>query len=120
MPADASPTADSPSYIADSEPIVDYFEDDPEMDPIDYADDKEEESSNDDKEEEDHLAPTNSALPVPDSVPLSEETEPFETDESDATPPSPHIVVSLSQTGLNRARKTVPPQIPLSSFIEAQ
>ncbi|GKD68968.1 hypothetical protein Tco_1323058, partial [Tanacetum coccineum] len=48
------------------------------------------------------------------------ETEPFETDKSAATPPSPHTDVPLSQTSLRRSRKIVRPQTPLSSFIEAQ
>ncbi|GKD31313.1 hypothetical protein Tco_1242091, partial [Tanacetum coccineum] len=100
LPADASPTADSPGYIADSEPIEDDFEEDPEMDHVDYIVDDEEEESSDDEEEEEHLAPADSALPVPDSVPSSEETEPYETNKSAATPPSPHTVVPLSQTGL--------------------
>ncbi|GKE72302.1 hypothetical protein Tco_1534343, partial [Tanacetum coccineum] len=52
LPADASPTADLLSYIADSEPIKDDFEEDPDMDPVDYVVDEEEESSNDDDEEE--------------------------------------------------------------------
>ncbi|GJY69664.1 putative reverse transcriptase domain-containing protein [Tanacetum coccineum] len=40
--------------------------------------------------EEEHLAPADSVVaPVVDHVPSSEETEPFETDESAATPPSP-------------------------------
>ncbi|GJS32214.1 hypothetical protein Tco_0530596 [Tanacetum coccineum] len=45
-----------------------------------------------DIEEEEHLAPTNStavALPAVDHAPSAEETEPFETDKSAATPP-PH------------------------------
>ncbi|GJT17923.1 putative reverse transcriptase domain-containing protein [Tanacetum coccineum] len=71
LPADASPTADSLGYIADSEPIEDDFEEDLEMDHVDYVD-----------------------------------TEPYETNESAATPPSPHIVVPLSQIGLCGARKT--------------
>ncbi|GJS62884.1 reverse transcriptase domain-containing protein [Tanacetum coccineum] len=73
------------------------------MDPADYAIDEDEESSDD--EEDEHLAPSDSALPVPDSVPSTEETKPFETDESTATPPSPHTIVPLSQTGLRRARR---------------
>ncbi|GJW76313.1 hypothetical protein Tco_0137995 [Tanacetum coccineum] len=75
-------------------------EEDPEEDPVDYAPDadndkdEEEESSkdNDDKEEE-HLAPADSttvASPAVRPVPSAEETEPFETDESAATPPPPH------------------------------
>ncbi|GKC48070.1 hypothetical protein Tco_1065792 [Tanacetum coccineum] len=92
--ADASPTADSPGYIADSELIKDDFEEDPEIDPIDYADD-------DYEEEEEHLAPADSALPVSDSIPSFKETKPFETDEFAANPPpprSPHNVVPFSQT----------------------
>ncbi|GJT24867.1 hypothetical protein Tco_0894804 [Tanacetum coccineum] len=45
-----------------------------------------------DEEEEEHLAPadyTVVALPAVDHVPSEEETEPFETDECAATPPSP-------------------------------
>ncbi|GJY22027.1 hypothetical protein Tco_0394593 [Tanacetum coccineum] len=101
LPADASPIARSPSYIADFEPIEDDSEEDPEMDPIDYPSDEE--------EEEEPSAPTDPASHVPNSVPSSEETELFETDESAATPPLPHTVVPLSHTGLHRARKTVPP-----------
>ncbi|GJW52884.1 hypothetical protein Tco_0096969 [Tanacetum coccineum] len=51
LPADASPTAISPGYVADSDP-----EEDPEEDPADYpADggDEEEESSEDDADDED-------------------------------------------------------------------
>nr|GFC00348.1 hypothetical protein [Tanacetum cinerariifolium] len=70
LPADASPTALSPSYVVDSDPEKD--EKDPEEDPADYpadrGDNDDDESSNDDdddddveKEEEDkeeeHLAP---------------------------------------------------------------
>ncbi|GKD23684.1 hypothetical protein Tco_1225387, partial [Tanacetum coccineum] len=67
LPAAVSPTADSLGYDDD----VDIEED---------------------EEEEEHPAPTNStavALPAVDQAPSAEETEPFETDESAATPP-PH------------------------------
>ncbi|GKB62870.1 hypothetical protein Tco_0919056 [Tanacetum coccineum] len=93
--APASPTALSPSYIADSEPIKDGPKEDPEMDPVDYPSDEE--------EEEEPLAPSDSASHIPDSAPSSEETKPFETDKTVATPPppiSPHTTVPLSQTGL--------------------
>ncbi|GJS13094.1 hypothetical protein Tco_0407566 [Tanacetum coccineum] len=79
-------------------------------------------SSNDDEEEE-HLAPADSALYVPDSVPSSEETEPFETGESAATPPpprSPHIVIPFSHTRLRRARISVRPHTPPSPSTEAR
>ncbi|GJZ19079.1 hypothetical protein Tco_0555669 [Tanacetum coccineum] len=70
LPADASPTALSPGYIADSDPEED--EEDPEEDPADHpadgGDNDDNESSDDDDddddvekdeedEEEEHLAP---------------------------------------------------------------
>ncbi|GKB40042.1 reverse transcriptase domain-containing protein [Tanacetum coccineum] len=124
LPTDASPTALSPGYVADYDPS----EDDPEEDPADYLADKgddeeEEESSEDDDDdeeeeaseededkEEEHLAPADSAaLPVIDLVPLAEETESFETDESAATPPPPR----LPQTKLRAASPLPIPSPPL-------
>ncbi|GJS26887.1 putative ribonuclease H-like domain-containing protein [Tanacetum coccineum] len=111
LPAALSPTADLPGYVPESDPEEDPEEDDdedPKEDPADYpADggddgDDEDESSDDDEdddvdiegdeEEEEHPAPADStavALPAVDQAPSAEETEPFETDESAATPP-PH------------------------------
>ncbi|GKE48353.1 hypothetical protein Tco_1479611, partial [Tanacetum coccineum] len=112
LPAALSPTADSPGYVPKSDLEEDQKEGDdkdPKDDPADYPADRgddgddEDESSDDDeddddvdieedKEEEEHLAPTNStvvAFPTVDHAPSAEETEPFETDESTATPP-PH------------------------------
>ncbi|GKD23549.1 hypothetical protein Tco_1225252 [Tanacetum coccineum] len=104
LPGDASPTALSPGYIVDSDPLEEDPEEDLEEDPADYPadggddDDEEEESSEDDNdeeeaseededEEEEHLAPTDSVvLPTIDFVPLTEETKLFKTDESAATP----------------------------------
>ncbi|GKD11486.1 hypothetical protein Tco_1195893 [Tanacetum coccineum] len=107
----ASPTADSLGYVPESDPEEDPKEDDDEdleEDPVEYpADggddgDDEDESSDDDEddnvdieedeEEEEHPAPADStvfALPAVEHAPSAEETEPFETDESAATPP-PH------------------------------
>ncbi|GKE15924.1 hypothetical protein Tco_1423501, partial [Tanacetum coccineum] len=56
LPVDASPTALSPSYVADSDPKED-LEEDYEEDPANYPadggdDDEEEESSEDDDDEE--------------------------------------------------------------------
>ncbi|GKC22151.1 hypothetical protein Tco_1024301, partial [Tanacetum coccineum] len=119
LPADASPTADSPVYIADSEPIKDDFEEDPKMDHVDYAaDEEEEESSNDDDDEEEHLASANSALPVPDFVPSSEETKPFETDEARIyvqphTPPSPSAEARIAEYA-SAPTPPLPPPSPLS------
>ncbi|GKA05802.1 hypothetical protein Tco_0684922 [Tanacetum coccineum] len=107
-----SPTADLPGYVSESDPKEDPKEDDdkdPEEDPADYPAnggddiDDEDESSDDDEdkdvdieedeeEEEEHLAPADStaiALPAVDHASFAKETEPFETDESVATPP-PH------------------------------
>ncbi|GJW11994.1 hypothetical protein Tco_1577821 [Tanacetum coccineum] len=97
LPAAASPTTDSPGYDSKEDP-ADY--------PADGGDDgdDEDESSDDDEdddvdiegdeEEEEHPAPADStvvALPAVDHAPSAEETEPFETDESAATPP-PHFI----------------------------
>ncbi|GKC38065.1 hypothetical protein Tco_1050449 [Tanacetum coccineum] len=108
LPAALSPTADSPGYVPESNPEEDQEEDDdedPEEDPANYPangrddGDDEDESSNDDEdddvdieEEEEHLDPTDSTvvtLPAIDHALSAEETEPFETDESAATP-TPH------------------------------
>ncbi|GKE03200.1 hypothetical protein Tco_1395218 [Tanacetum coccineum] len=48
-------------------------------------------------------------MPVPDSVPSSEETEPFDTDKSAATPPSLHTIVEYAST-------PTPPLPPPSSL----
>ncbi|GJY52405.1 hypothetical protein Tco_0443252 [Tanacetum coccineum] len=111
LPAAVSPTADSPGYVPESDPEEDPEEDDdedPKEDPADYptdggddGDDEDESSDDDedddvdiegDEEEEEHPAPADStavALPAVDHAPSAEETKPFETDESAATPP-PH------------------------------
>ncbi|GJV60098.1 hypothetical protein Tco_1466198 [Tanacetum coccineum] len=107
LPAATSPTADSPGYIPESDPKRDPKEDDeedPEEDPGNYPadrrdddDDDDEEEEEEDEEEEEHLASadyTVVALPAVDHVPSEEETEPFETDECAATPPSPLIPYS--------------------------
>nr|GFB87762.1 hypothetical protein [Tanacetum cinerariifolium] len=112
---DASPIAQSPEYVLESNFEAHPEDDDdkdPEEDPVDYPADRgddgddEEESSEDDEDEEDdemdveadeeeeeeHLAPADSVVVAPtatDQAPSVEETEPFETDESTTTPP-PH------------------------------
>ncbi|GJS90902.1 hypothetical protein Tco_0773538 [Tanacetum coccineum] len=133
---DASPIAQSPDYVPESDPEADPEEDgdeDPEEDPIDYPadggddgddemdieededDDMDIEADEEDEDdgvwdcwggggidEEEHLAP---AYPVvvalPATAPSAEETEPFETDESAATPP-PHPAYRMT------ARITIP------------
>ncbi|GJX74868.1 hypothetical protein Tco_0313463 [Tanacetum coccineum] len=116
LPAAISPTTDSPRYISESDPKEEPEEDDedPEEDladyPVDGGDDGDDEgeSSDDDEdddidiegdeEEKEHLAFADStavALPAVDESPSDEETEPFETDESAATPP-PHPVYRVT------------------------
>ncbi|GKA64336.1 hypothetical protein Tco_0763942, partial [Tanacetum coccineum] len=97
-----SPIAISLGYIADSDPnedskdgLVDYpadgggdDDDDDDDDDDSFDDDEEEEEATEDEEE--HLDPADSIIaPAVDLIPSSEETEPFETDKSAATPPPP-------------------------------
>ncbi|GJU21237.1 hypothetical protein Tco_1154579 [Tanacetum coccineum] len=126
---DASPTAESPGYIADS----DSMEEDTNKDSIDYPDKPEDGEEDDDEiprrilepteddEEEEHIAPVDFfTLPVVDPVPSAGDTEAFKTDESALTPGSPQTRVSFSQTRLCRARKTVRLEPPLSASVEAR
>ncbi|GJS70928.1 putative reverse transcriptase domain-containing protein [Tanacetum coccineum] len=109
---DASPVAESPGYIADS----DSMEEDTDEDSIDYPDEPE-----DSEEDEEHLAPADSSMvPIVDPVPLAGDTEAFETDESAPTPISPQTRVLFSQTYLYRARKTVRLEPPMSASMEAR
>ncbi|GKF89642.1 hypothetical protein Tco_0263605, partial [Tanacetum coccineum] len=107
LPADASHTTLSLSYVADSNP-----EEDPEEDHANYpadggdgddepsddddddddADDEDEKASEDedDDEEEEHLAPADSsAVHIVDPVLSAGDTEAFKTNESAPTPRSP-------------------------------
>ncbi|GKE98119.1 hypothetical protein Tco_0021470, partial [Tanacetum coccineum] len=112
-----SPIALSSGYVADSDP-----EEDSEDGPVDYPadggdgdnDDEEEEEASEEEEDE-HLAPTDFVIaPVIDHVPSSEETEPFETDESTATLPSPLISLSPPSTEERLARCLAAPALPSS------
>nr|GEX62241.1 hypothetical protein [Tanacetum cinerariifolium] len=137
LPAATSPTIESPGYIDESDPEDDPKEDpedDPEEDPVDYptdgeeeGDDEDDESSDDDKDEDidiegdeekdEYLAPTDSiavALPAIDHAASAEETEPFETDESTATPP-PHHTYRVTARMMSIRRQT---SISLPSDIE--
>ncbi|GKC44365.1 hypothetical protein Tco_1062087, partial [Tanacetum coccineum] len=131
-----SPTTDSPGYIPESDPEEDPEEDDdedPEEDPADYpanggddGDDKDEPSDDDedeevdievdDEEEEEHPAPADSttvALPAIDQALSAEETEPFETDESAATPP-PHPAYRVT------VRIFIPAPVPTPVWSDAE
>ncbi|GJT09673.1 hypothetical protein Tco_0856715 [Tanacetum coccineum] len=72
LPAAASPTADSPGYVPESDPEEEPEEDDedPEEDPTDYPadreddDDDDEDEDEDEEEEEEHPSPADSVLLV--------------------------------------------------------
>nr|GFD07177.1 hypothetical protein [Tanacetum cinerariifolium] len=104
--------------------LEDPYVEDPEEDPVDYpADggddgDDEDESSEDeeddkmdveaDEEEEEHPAPADSVVVVltaADQAPSAEEMDPFEMDESAATPP-PHPAYRTT------ARISIPAPVP--------
>ncbi|GKD65751.1 hypothetical protein Tco_1307859 [Tanacetum coccineum] len=130
------PYVQSPDYVPESDPKKDPEEDDdegPEEDPVDYpadggddGDDEDEPSDDDedeevdieadDEEEEEHPAPADStavALPAADQAPSAEETEPFETDESAATPP-PHPAYRVT------ARISIPAPVPTPVWSDAE
>ncbi|GJU25886.1 putative reverse transcriptase domain-containing protein [Tanacetum coccineum] len=133
----ASPTAQSPDYVPKSDPEADPEEDDdedPEEDPVDYPADggddgnDEEGSSEDDEdddinieadedeEEEEHSTPADSvvvALLATNQALSAEETEPFETDESAATPP-PHLAYRVT------ARISIPAPVPTPVWSDAE
>ncbi|GJV75621.1 zf-CCHC domain-containing protein [Tanacetum coccineum] len=132
LPDAASPTAQSPDYVSESDPKANPEEDDDE-DPIDYladegddGDDEDEPSDDDedeevdieadDEEEEEHPAPVDSivvALPTIDQAPSAEETKSFETDESIATPP-PHLEYRVT------ARIFIPAPVPTPVWSDAE
>ncbi|GJY56261.1 hypothetical protein Tco_0455376 [Tanacetum coccineum] len=132
LPTATSPTAQSSDYVSKSDPKADLEEDndkDPEEDPADGGDDDddEDEPSDDDEdekvdievndeEEEEHPAPADSAvvaLQAANQAPSAEETEPFETDESAATPP-PHPAYRVT------ARISIPTQVPTPVWSDAE
>ncbi|GKD13716.1 hypothetical protein Tco_1198123, partial [Tanacetum coccineum] len=129
LPANASPTALSPSYVADSD-LDEDPEEDPKEDHADYpadgGDGEDEPSDNDDddddtddenkepfkdkdddEEEDEHLAPTDSsAIPIVDPVPSAGDAEAFETDEDAPTPVEVKRLLALP----------IPPPSPLSPW----
>ncbi|GKC30189.1 hypothetical protein Tco_1037483 [Tanacetum coccineum] len=137
LPTAALPTAQSPNYVPESDPKGDPHEDDdedPEEDPIDYpadggddGDDEEGLSEDDedddmdieadnDKKEEEHPAPADSivvALPATDQSLSAEETEPFETNKSAATPP-PYPAYHVT------ARISIPAPVPTLVWSDAE
>ncbi|GKC88103.1 hypothetical protein Tco_1148752, partial [Tanacetum coccineum] len=116
LPADVSPIALSPGYVADSDPSEDVpkedLREDPAKFPADGGDDDDDEEE-EEEEEEEHLASANSTvLHAINLVPLAEDTKEFKTDKSAPTPhvPSPR---------LRRARIYVQPQTSMSAATKA-
>ncbi|GJZ68108.1 hypothetical protein Tco_0631348 [Tanacetum coccineum] len=114
---DASPTAEPPGYIPDS----DTMEEDTDKDSIDYPDepgtDDEDEDPKEDPSEEHE--PENKDEPSEDS----DETDPFEENETAATPPpprSPQTKILFSQTRLRRAQKTFRLEPPMPASMKAR
>ncbi|GKD08971.1 hypothetical protein Tco_1188656, partial [Tanacetum coccineum] len=125
LPADvASPTADSPGYVHESDPEEEPEEDDedPEEDPADYPanrdddDDEDEDEDEDEEEKEEHPAPADSVLPVhrmtarisirdePSiSLPPREEVERLLA----LTTPSPEVGESLAADAARQDRPTI-------------
>ncbi|GKC04503.1 hypothetical protein Tco_0996113 [Tanacetum coccineum] len=104
---DASPTAQSPDYVSESDPKADPEEDDdedPEEDPVDYS-----ANGRDDRDDEDEPSEEDED----DDAPSTEETKPFETDESAATPP-PHPAYRVT------ARISIPAPVPTPVWSDAE
>nr|GEZ74014.1 hypothetical protein [Tanacetum cinerariifolium] len=132
---DASPIAQSLEYVPESDFEAhprDDDDEDPEEDPVDYpadggddGDDEEESSEDDeddemdieaDEEEEEHPAPADFVVVAPtaaNQAPSAEETEPFETDESAATPP-PNPAYRTT------ARISIPAPVPVPAWTDLE
>ncbi|GKF02219.1 hypothetical protein Tco_0029142, partial [Tanacetum coccineum] len=132
LPADASPIALLPGYVADSDPEEDPKED-PEEDHDDYpadggddddepSDDNDDDDDTDDEdeepfkdEEEEHLALADSpAIPVIDLVPLAEDIEAFDTDEAAPT----HVPSPRQHTARMSVRPQTPVPLPFKAKVE--
>ncbi|GKE13524.1 hypothetical protein Tco_1417075 [Tanacetum coccineum] len=139
LPADASPTALSSGYVADSDPDEDPKED-PEEDHADYptdrgdgddepSDDDDDDDDTDDKdeepfededndEEEEHLAlADSSAIHVVDPVPSAGDIVAFETDESAPTPRSPQTKIPSPPLPPLPSSLHLPPPVPTSLLL---
>ncbi|GJR04649.1 hypothetical protein Tco_0527633 [Tanacetum coccineum] len=101
---DASPTAESPGYIADS----DSMKEDTNEDFIDYPD--EPEDDDEDPEEDDEEDPKDDDEDPEEPFEGFDETESFEEDETGVTPPPP---------GHCGARISVKPQTPMAASTQA-
>nr|GEY97543.1 hypothetical protein [Tanacetum cinerariifolium] len=120
-----SPTAESPGYVAESNPKEDpeeYEDDETEDGPVKYpmdgrddGDDNDDDSSRDDaddedeEEEEEHLASTDFTIVIPiASIPLPPEAEVDKLLAMPTPPPSPLTSLSPPSEGERLARRTAP------------
>nr|GEX66783.1 hypothetical protein [Tanacetum cinerariifolium] len=111
---DASPNAQSPEYVSESDleaHLKDDDDEDPEEDPVDYLadggdDGDDEEGSSEDDEDDDMDIEA-------DEAPSAEETKPFETDESAATPP-PHPAYCMI------ARISIPAPVTMPAWSDSE
>nr|GEZ22718.1 putative reverse transcriptase domain-containing protein [Tanacetum cinerariifolium] len=108
------PYIESPEYVPESDFEAhpeDDDDEDHEKDPDDEID-----IEADEEEEEEHPAPTDSvvvASTAADQAPSAEETEPFETDESAATPP-PHPAYRMT------ANISIPAPVPMPAWTDSE
>nr|GFD28114.1 hypothetical protein [Tanacetum cinerariifolium] len=85
-------------------------------DEIDEEDDEMDVEADEEEEEEEHPAPADSVVVAPtaaDEAPSGEETKPFETDESAATP-SPHPAYRTI------ARISIPAPVPMPAWTDSE
>ncbi|GJW05309.1 putative reverse transcriptase domain-containing protein, partial [Tanacetum coccineum] len=119
-PEQAPPSPDyvpGPEHADDGDDEMDIEEDeddDMDIDAVEEDEDDEMDVEVDEEAEEEHPAP---AYPVvvalPATAPSAEETEPFETDESAATPP-PHPAYRMT------ARITIPEPLPVPAWSDSE
>nr|GFB09305.1 hypothetical protein [Tanacetum cinerariifolium] len=120
---DASPIAQSPEYVPESDfemHLEDDDDEDPEEDPEESSEDEEDDEmdveADEGEEEEENPAPADFVVFAPtaaDQAPSAEETEPFETDESAATPP-PHPAYRTT------ARISIPAPVPMPAWTDSE
>nr|GFC79939.1 hypothetical protein [Tanacetum cinerariifolium] len=104
----------SPDYVQSPEDDGDDEEEPSEDDEDDEEDEMDIEA--DEEEEEEHPAPAYFvvvASTAADQAPFAKETEPFETDESAATPP-PHLIYRMT------ARISIPAPVPMPAWTDSE
>nr|GEW98901.1 hypothetical protein [Tanacetum cinerariifolium] len=104
LPPAVLPIAESPGYVAESDP-----EEDPEEYAEDEAEDGPDEDNEDEEEEEEHVAPANSAIVIP----IDELVSPHEGTKPTIPPPSTD---TTTIGGERLARCTAPAALPSPSL----